>query len=123
VDDYDGLREALAAALSLSGLNVMTASSGREALDILAEGFRPCVVLLDQQMPGMDGWAVWHRMQAHAEWSKTLVVMISARPVDRERVRNAGIREFLSKPVEPERIVATIEQHCERQPRASATGG
>jgi two-component system response regulator ResD len=116
IDDYDGLREAFAAALTVVGFDVITASSGREALDILGDGFRPCVVLLDVCMPEMDGWMVWDRMQAHTQWSQTPVVMLSARSVDRDRVRRVGIREFLSKPVEHERLVDTIERHCERQP-------
>jgi CheY-like chemotaxis protein len=115
VDDYDSLRDAFAEALTATGYDVLAASSGREALDILGKGFRPCVVLLDLCMPEMDGWMVWERMQAHREWSQTPVVMLSAQLVDRERVRKAGIREFLSKPVEHERMVATIERQCERQ--------
>jgi CheY-like chemotaxis protein len=115
VDDYDALRDACAAYLTIRGFAVVSAGSGREALDILAQGFHPCVVLLDQQMPEMDGWAVWQRMQTHTEWSHTPVVMCSARWADQERPREAGIREFLFKPVEPERVVATIERHCERQ--------
>jgi DNA-binding response OmpR family regulator len=121
VDDYDALRDACTAFLTATGFEVLAASSGREALDILAEGFRPCVVLLDVSMPEMDGWTVWERMQAHREWSQTPVVMLSARSVNRERVRDAGIREFLSKPVAPERVVAIVERHCERQPTAGSS--
>jgi len=121
VEDYDALREALDADLSATGFEVVAARSGREALDILGKGFRPCVVLLDLWMPEIDGWGVWQRMQAHREWSRTPVVLLSAQSVDRERVREAGFREFLSKPVEHERVVATIERHCERQ--LSTSGG
>ena len=117
VENFDGRREALDADLTATGFEVVAARSGREALDILGEGFRPCVVLLDLWMPEIDGWGVWQRMQAHREWSRTPVVLLSAQAVDPQRVRDAGIREFLSKPVEHELMVATIERHCERRSR------
>jgi CheY-like chemotaxis protein len=112
VDDYDALREALVETLAAMGCDVCAARSGREALDILAAGLRPCVVFLDLCLPEMDGWTVWERMQAHREWSRTPVVMLSAQDVERERVRKAGIREFLRKPFDADRIIATVDQHC-----------
>ena len=48
------------------GFDVRGAGSGQEALDILAHGIRPCVMLLDLRMPQMDGCMVWTRMQADA---------------------------------------------------------
>ena len=42
--------------------------------------------------------------------------VLSAEPINSERVRRAGIREFLSKPIMPERIVASVERHCARRP-------
>ena len=69
-------------------------------------------------MPQMDGWTVWQRMQASAEFARTPVVMLSAESADQERARSVGIRELLSKPIENERVVATVERHCERRPTA-----
>jgi CheY-like chemotaxis protein len=64
----------------------------------------------------MDGWTVWQRMQASTELAQTPVVMLSAESAAQERARRVGIRAFLSKPIENERIVATVERHCERRP-------
>ena len=116
VDDYEDTRDAVEVVLATTGAFVIAAGSGHEALDILRDGFRPCVVLLDVRMPQMDGWTVWQRMQASAELARTPVVMLSAESADQERARRAGIRDFLSKPIENERIVATVERHCERRP-------
>jgi CheY-like chemotaxis protein len=116
VDDYEATRDAFEEILATTGALVIAAGSGHEALDILQDGFRPCVVLLDACMPRMDGWTVWRRMQASTEFAQTPVVMLSAESADQERARRVGIRAFLSKPIENERIVATVERHCERRP-------
>ena len=121
VDDYEDIRDVFEEVLATTGALVIAAGSGHEALDILLDGFRPCVVLLDVRMPRMDGWTVWQRMQDNAELVRTPVVMLSTDSADGERARRVGIREFLSKPIENERIVATVERYCERRsaPRSS----
>jgi CheY-like chemotaxis protein len=56
VDDSSEVRAALGAALQNAGYEVETATSGLEALEKLRWGLRPCAILLDLQMPGMNGW-------------------------------------------------------------------
>jgi CheY-like chemotaxis protein len=55
VDDDVDIRETLCAVLEASGYPVVTAENGRDALDKIAKGGRPCLVLLDLMMPVMDG--------------------------------------------------------------------
>lgn len=112
VDDHDDVRDAFVTLLEITGCAVIAAGSGREALHILHEGLRPCVVLLDACMPQMDGWAMYQRMQANTQLAEVPVIMVSAESFDSELVRQARIRELLRKPVMPERIVASIERHC-----------
>jgi len=73
--------------------------SGYEALDLLQAGLRPCVVLLDVRMPGIDGWEVVDRMQGHAELRATPVIILSS-----------DVADYAT-------IVATVERHCECGPR------
>jgi CheY-like chemotaxis protein len=114
VDDYDDTREALAALLRNAGFAVTTAWGAEDALRHFREGFRPCIALLDLRMPGMDGWALWDRMRAEVDPSiaRVPVAIVSGDIDERERAREVGIREFLSKPVSPDDLIAVVERHC-----------
>jgi len=116
VDDTDDTREGFAAILCGSGFTVATAWSGEDALRQFREGLRPCIALLDLRMPGMDGWALWRRMQEEPDpaIARVPVVIVSGDTEQLERARAAGIREFLRKPVAPEQLIAVVERYCER---------
>jgi CheY-like chemotaxis protein len=112
VDDYVEALEATAMFLEATGTDVVTAESGRKALDLLYSGLRPCVILLDLRMPELDGWEVWRRMQQHPELANLTVVILSADPVDEARLQSTGIREFLRKPIEGHTLLAALDRHC-----------
>ena len=117
VDDYADICEALAMVLDMDGMEVETALSGPEALAKLQLGFRPCVMLLDIRMPGMNGWDVWERMQADPELAATPVVVVSGDAPDASRARAVGMRAVLRKPVESHTLIAAVAAHCERDGR------
>jgi len=112
VDDNDDTREALSLLLRLEGFTVAAASTGPNALDMLQAGLRPCVLLLDLRMPGMDGWTVIDRLQAHGELRQVPVVVLSGDEADRERAARVGVRELLRKPAEHTAIVAAVRRYC-----------
>ena len=67
----------------------------------------------------MDGWALWDRMRAEPDPSvaRVPVAIVSGDIDERERAREVGICEFLSKPVNPDELVAVVEHHCgQRRP-------
>jgi CheY-like chemotaxis protein len=78
VEDDSGLREALSNALDGEGYTVLLAGNGREALDLLQKGIRPCVVLLDLMMPTMDGWQLVDELKKDPKLEKIPVCVISA---------------------------------------------
>lgn len=117
VDDYVDICEALAMVLDMEGMEVETAQSGDEALAKLTAGLRPCVMLLDIRMPGMNGWDLWDHMQRDPELAATPVVVVSGDAPDAARARAAGMRAVLRKPVESAALVAAVSEHCERQPQ------
>ena len=78
VEDDQGLREALASALDDEGYTVLLARNGREALDLLEKGIRPCVVLLDLMMPVMDGWQLVKEIKSDPKLAAIPVCVISA---------------------------------------------
>ena len=115
VDDYTDTRDAIVGMLQAKGFDVGGAPSGPDALDMLQAGLRPCVMLLDVRMPGMDGWEVWERLRAHRELAQTAVVILSAEAADSARAQRVGIREFLRKPVHGLELVSAVERHCNRR--------
>lgn len=117
VDDHPDTREALALLMELRGLDAVTAGSGGEALAKLAEpDLRPCVVLLDINMPDVDGWEVRERMRADPGLAEVPVVLLTGNYIDVERARLLGISGYLRKPIDVQQILGAVEQHCEFRP-------
>jgi CheY-like chemotaxis protein len=112
VDDFQDTRDAIVSLLATKGFEATGADSGPSALDHLQAGMRPCVVVLDVRMPGMDGWQVWDRIKHNDELAQVSRVILSADVADDKRARAVGIREFLRKPVSGKALVAAIERHC-----------
>ncbi|WP_189453192.1 response regulator [Cognatilysobacter bugurensis] len=77
VDDCRDLRETVGAILRHQGLEVAVAEHGRAALDLLARGPEPGLILLDLMMPVMDGWAFLEACRARPERLQRIVVASS----------------------------------------------
>lgn len=115
-EDNDEIRETLVEILELEGYRVETATNGREALDRLAQREPPVLVLLDLMMPKMSGWEF---LDAHREGhlGRHPVVVISALPATEsvEDPTPLDTAEALTKPIELNRFLETVERYCERQ--------
>jgi len=99
VDDDPGALSALADALGTLGFHVVQAASGEEALE-LARDRQPDVVLLDVQMPGMDGFEVCRQLKADQALLLVPVVFLTGHGSRRARLEGleAGATDFLNKP-------------------------
>ena len=99
VDDHPGFRRAAADFLTTGGcLVVETAGSGEEALQLLmADADRPDVVLLDFQLPGIDGVEAAHRIASLPDPPPVILISSYADAAADPRVRTAEARGFLSK--------------------------
>lgn len=116
VDDLQENRELVARYLSRSGHLVVTAASGAEALQALAETDVD-VVLLDLVMPDMDGREVLRRIKDHPEWRATPVIVISGSQ-DMDGIIaciEAGADDYLFKPFNPVLLQARIKAGIERK--------
>lgn len=114
VDDEANVRLTISEALARPDLEVRTAASGEEALEI-AETVRFDLVLLDLRMPGMDGMGVLKKMKQ--SWPESEVVIITGYPsVDsaKEAVR-LGASDYLSKPLGPDEIVGAAREAITRK--------
>ncbi|HVM98241.1 MAG TPA: response regulator [Candidatus Acidoferrales bacterium] len=78
VDDDDAIREALALVLELRGYPAVAVANGAQALKVLDEGLRPCLIVLDLMMPEMDGIEFRQRQCENPEIADIPVVMLSA---------------------------------------------
>jgi len=109
VDDYEPNLRGLGLLLASANYNVLTATNGRDALDLVARE-RPDLVLLDVVMPGMSGLEVCTALKGQPETCLTPVVLISAQQ-ERETViagLEAGADDFLNKPVDPEELYTRV---------------
>jgi DNA-binding response OmpR family regulator len=111
VDDEAVIRQLIAINLELEGFEVHQAVDGLDAVD-KARTVDPDVVTLDVMMPGLDGWTTAQRLRADSSTSRARIVMISARtrPADVERGRDSGADEYVTKPFDPDEVVAAVRR-------------
>ncbi len=112
VDDSPVLRSAIKKVVKLLGVedsHIFEAGNGREALDVLEETWID-LVLLDLNMPVMNGEEFAQELRAHPELSGTAVVIVSTESnQDRlNRMRDLGVTDSLRKPFEPEDLRSMI---------------
>jgi putative two-component system response regulator len=105
VDDTESVRSLFRKLLSTDGHDVVAAADGAAALEAV-QRHRPDVVLLDVDMPTMDGLEVCRRLKADPGTRLTPVVMVTGQTDLNDRLRGieAGADEFLSKPVHPQEL-------------------
>jgi PAS domain S-box-containing protein len=111
VDDNDASRYAKGRTLRQAGFEVKEAASGDEALR-LAEAEKPQIALLDVKLPDMNGFEVCREIKRNPATSSILVLQMSAsfvRDTDRARGLEGGADCYLTEPVEPEVLVATVK--------------
>src|SRR5207244_5336255 len=110
VDDDEDTRSLYAECLALNGYDVSHATDGREALE-LAFAEPPAAVVMDLDMPVMDGLTATHRLKRDARTLGVPVIVVtgSDRSEERERARAAGCDALLSKPCPPDVVILAIE--------------
>jgi CheY-like chemotaxis protein len=110
VDDSPEMQRYLRMLLELDSYQVVTASSGYEALQLLCLGCTPAIVLLDLQMPGIDGLETLRRLR---ELRPTPKVILCSGVEDPAKIREAialGAETYLVKPVQHLYLSAAIER-------------
>ena len=111
VEDDREQRESLCAMLDFEGFGHAEAANGREALDYLDRSGAPCVILLDLDMPVMNGWIFRAQQLADERLSNIPVVVVTANN-EGLRDRFPGVAGFLYKPLNFEKLAALLDRIC-----------
>jgi len=105
VDDEPRILRLVRTSLSLAGYDVLTTTSGEEAIN-LVQSEVPDVVLLDVVMDSVDGLTVLKKLRS---FSQIPVLLFTARTYSADQVRDLGANGIVSKPFHPDELVKTIE--------------
>ncbi len=122
VDDEPNLLRAVAAVLRGEGFEISTARSGKEALVAVARNL-PDLIVSDVRMPGMDGFELARRLRHAPNFALLPIVFLTAKDETEDRVEGfrAGVDAYLTKPFEPDELVAVINNILQRVERTHST--
>jgi CheY-like chemotaxis protein len=112
-DDEDN-RDLMEFVIARSGLDVTmyTAENGQQAVQ-MAQTYKPVLILMDMQMPVMDGYTAVTIIKADPELANIPVIAFTAlaRPEDKIRTREIGCIEHYTKPMDPEELLSLIQKY------------
>jgi two-component system cell cycle response regulator DivK len=114
VEDNDDNVYMLKMRLELLGdFEVLVAENGEKGCEMAASE-RPDIILMDLEMPIMDGWEATRRLKSNPATSDIPIVALSAHALasEREKALAAGSDDFDTKPIEFERLLATVQRIC-----------
>jgi CheY-like chemotaxis protein len=113
VEDDADLRGALAAVLEVEGYVVVEAAHGAQALEQLrAAASTFCMILLDLFMPTMNGWAFRAEQMKDPDLAAIPVVVVSADATAATKARALGVVDYMTKPIDFDRLLSVVERHC-----------
>ena len=114
-DDNAAGRELVRTVLERLGYEITEAADGWEALRAARE-LRPDLIILDLNMPRMDGFEVIRELRRHAEFAVTPVLALTASAMqgDRQQAIDAGFTNYMSKPIGPRQLRTEVERLLQR---------
>jgi two-component system, cell cycle response regulator DivK len=98
--------------LEAHGYNVVQARDGIEGIKLASE-VSPALILLDIQLPEMDGYAVAYELRNNQALSDVPIVAVTSHAMigDKERILAAGCTDYIEKPIDPDTFIGQIERH------------
>ena len=113
VEDNDLNMKLFRDVLQATGYRTLEATSGEDALQLAAE-HAPDLVLMDSQLPGVDGFETLRLLRENARTTDTPVVALTAQAMagDRERFLEGGFDAYISKPVDVPELIRTVRRYC-----------
>jgi two-component system, cell cycle response regulator DivK len=121
VEDNEEGSQSLSRWLQGKGFEVVMARDGQEGVAV-AQSEKPDLVLMDMNMPVLDGWEATQQIKAFPETKDLPVIALSALGLaqDRDRALKAGCVDFFSKPVDFPELLAHVEEHLKGRAKISS---
>lgn len=116
VDDEQAIADMLAQYFRMQDYDVVTANDGAKAFETISKGLAPDIVLLDVNMPGLDGFDVCRRMREHLSCP---IIFLTARVEDVDQIDGfaAGADDYVLKPFSLEVLGRRVKAHVDREGR------
>ena len=117
VEDNEDNRDSLSRRLERRGFEVLLATDGKHGVE-MAAAEKPDLILMDMNMPEMDGWEATRMIKASPDAAAVPVIALTAHAMtgDRERALESGCSDYHTKPVEFQKLLAQIETLLQRRP-------
>jgi two-component system, cell cycle response regulator DivK len=111
VEDQEDNRQILRDLLSSADYEMVEAENGQEALDAVAKK-KPDLILMDIQLPVMDGYEATRRIKANPDWKEIPIIVVTSYALsgDAEKARAAGCDDYVTKPYSPRQLLAKIRE-------------
>ncbi len=124
VDDHAAVLESMTVTLEAEGYQVLTALDGVQALSIL-ETQPVDLILADIAMPRMNGYQLLERIRANPEWVAIPYLFLTARAMDSDirYGKELGVDDYLTKPIEPEDVLAAVHGRLFRARQLAEAAG
>lgn len=116
IDDDDTIRAVVKLMLEREGYEVVEATNGGEAVQMIEQASPPDIIILDLMLPYVNGLQVIKKIRRHPEWNRVPVIMLSANTSENEVVNllKAGANDYVTKPFNPRELVARVNANIER---------
>ncbi|MFP5512982.1 MAG: response regulator [Alphaproteobacteria bacterium] len=124
VEDHEEIWDFLSRRLKRRGFDVVLAFDGRQGVE-MARSERPDVILLDMNLPVIDGWTAARELKAGEETAAIPIIALTAHAMsgDREKTLQAGCDDYHPKPVDFSRLLTQIDTAMQRPAGMGGTAG
>jgi CheY-like chemotaxis protein len=97
-------------------MNVLTATTGNEAIDLIERTPSLAIVLMDIMMPEMDGYQTMEKIRQNRAYRRLPIIALTAKAMkgDREKCLEAGASDYLAKPVNTEQLLSALRMWLHR---------
>jgi two-component system cell cycle response regulator DivK len=111
VEDHEDNRRIMRDLLTSSGYEVIEAVTGEEGVTA-AETYRPDLILMDVQLPGMDGYEATRRIKANHDLQKVPIIVVTSYALSGDDVKafEAGCDAYVTKPYSPRELLARVHE-------------
>ncbi|TVM03582.1 MAG: response regulator [Candidatus Brocadia sp. WS118] len=116
VEDNEKNRKLMRVVLKAKGYNVIEATTGEEALNIL-KNQKPNIILMDIQLPGIDGLTLIKQIKADAVTKEIPIIAVTAYAMkgDEQKILDTGCEAYMSKPINTQELPHMIEKYIKKR--------